>query len=52
MVTTGDIYISAVAQTRPDRELVAPEMFGSFALGKVCSWPKADLVERDRDVRF
>jgi hypothetical protein len=30
MVTTGDICISAVAQTRPDRELVAPEMFGSL----------------------
>src|SRR5258706_12018580 len=29
MVTAGDICITAVAQTRPDQELVALEMFGS-----------------------
>ena len=30
MVTTADICITAVAQTRPDQELVAVEIFGSF----------------------
>jgi hypothetical protein len=30
MVTAGDICITAVAQTRPDQELVALEMFGSL----------------------
>ena len=30
MVTAGDIYIAAMAQSRPDRELVALEMFGSL----------------------
>jgi hypothetical protein len=30
MVTAGDIYITAVAQSWPDRELVALEMFGSL----------------------
>src|SRR6478735_10024305 len=30
MVTAGDIYIASMAQSRPDRELVALEMFGSL----------------------
>jgi hypothetical protein len=52
MVTAGDICTTAVAQTRPDQELVALEMFGQVPGTKRTSliWPTMSDIESEADL--